>query len=435
MAVLFIAYDNTGTNGADPYSSISDTGGNTWTSRQNVLNDPGAANAGVAGRIFTSLLTAQLTTGSTITVNFGAFSVPAKAWALRQVSGSVGVPTFKTAGAAGGQIPASATVPQMTTGSITNGSLLMAAWFREGNAAPSASDTDTTNGTWGSLWGTGQGSAATGIEVRAQSKPVTATATQSYDHTYAAGRDTVGGWIEIEEVVSNIVVTPTTAALVLSTFAPVLKQTVTPDVAALVLTTFAPSANVGSPPVVPGTASLVLTTFAPVLKQVVTPGAAALVLTPFAPVLKQVVTPGAAALALTPFAPVLKQVVTPTTKAVLLVTFAPTVTVSLRVVPTTASLALTAFAPVLKLQVTPATAALILTTFAPSVDVSAPNLGLEIEIDHVLLEQLLAAVALQGGVTHAAALVGDAAIAAALRGDSVTHAVTLLGDLEADLEP
>jgi hypothetical protein len=68
MAVLCLAYDNSGASGADPYNSISDSLGNTWTSRQAALYDPGAASAGVALRIFTTNQSAgTLTTGSTVT--------------------------------------------------------------------------------------------------------------------------------------------------------------------------------------------------------------------------------------------------------------------------------------------------------------------------------------------------------------------------------
>lgn len=136
-----------------------------------------------------------------------------------------------------------------------------------------------------------------------------------------------------------ISVTPTTATLTLSTFAPtvLLPKTVTPSTATLVLSTFAPSVTVGVS-VVPTTAALVLSTFAPTV---------------------------------TTTANVL---VTPSTLALVLSTFAPTVTVSDHkiVIPSTASLVLTGFAPtvVTPIQVTPATLALILSTFAPTVTVS-----------------------------------------------------------------
>jgi hypothetical protein len=75
FAVLCLSYDNSGTSGADPFSSISDDAQNTWVSAQASLNDPGAANAGNTGRIFTSQMqTKKLTTGDTITVSFGATS-------------------------------------------------------------------------------------------------------------------------------------------------------------------------------------------------------------------------------------------------------------------------------------------------------------------------------------------------------------------------
>jgi hypothetical protein len=117
----------------------------------------------------------------------------------------------------------------------------------------------------------------------------------------------------IDTAAGGVSVTPTTAALVLTTFAPTVltPRLVTPTTAALVLTTFAPT--VATPVLVtPGKASLVLTTFAPTVTapQLVTPTTAALVLATFAPTV------------------VVNTPATPTTAALVLTTFEPTVTVA-----------------------------------------------------------------------------------------------------------
>src|SRR5262245_65793303 len=86
LAVLVVAYDNSGTNGADPFSSVTDSLGNTWVSRQQALHDPGAANAGCTLAIVTTAQTvAVLSTTDTITVTFTS-NTTAKAWALHEVA-------------------------------------------------------------------------------------------------------------------------------------------------------------------------------------------------------------------------------------------------------------------------------------------------------------------------------------------------------------
>lgn len=91
LLILAIGYDNAGTNGSDPYSSISDDSGNTWTVGAYALCDPGAANAGVAFRLFYSYQdVATLTTSSTITVSFGSTSVTNKRWTLTQLTAATG---------------------------------------------------------------------------------------------------------------------------------------------------------------------------------------------------------------------------------------------------------------------------------------------------------------------------------------------------------
>jgi hypothetical protein len=173
-------------------------------------------------------------------------------------------------------------------------------------------------------------------------------------------------------------VTPTTASLTITTFAPTVlaPRLVTPTTASLALTSFAPTA---STPVVctPTTLALAITEFAPTVvnPQSATPTTASLTLTTFAPTVtvsgNQVVTPTTAALTLTTYAPEIggSQTATPTTAALSLSTFAPAVSTPRVAIPTTATLSLATFAPTILTPVvcTPSTLALVLTAYAPSV--------------------------------------------------------------------
>lgn len=98
--------------------------------------------------------------------------------------------------------------------------------------------------------------------------------------------------VGVENASSGTTVTPTTASLTTSTFAPTVTatnhQTVTPTTKALTLSTFAPTiSTTDHKTVTPATAQLVLTTFAPTVTAggdvIVTPAPAQLVLTTFAP--------------------------------------------------------------------------------------------------------------------------------------------------------
>lgn len=199
-AVLCAAYDNSDTNGADPYSSIADSVGNTWTSRINSLNDPGAANAGVALRIFTSdMSVAKLTTGNTITITFTTTTV-ARAWALHEVlPGANGKVSYVT----GNQETASTATPTITTGSITSGNMVVAAVGREGNEAPTG-DGDSSNGSWSSLLGGRVGTTTSGAQVVSQRKVVTGTATQTYNPTFGGtSRDGCEAYVVLAEVAAS----------------------------------------------------------------------------------------------------------------------------------------------------------------------------------------------------------------------------------------
>jgi hypothetical protein len=186
-------------------------------------------------------------------------------------------------------------------------------------------------------------------------------------------------------------VTPSTASLTLSTFAPTVSvtdnKTVTPTTASLSLTSFAPTITVSDNKIVtPTTAELVLSTFAPTVTAsdhiLVTPTTASLTLTTYEPTVaisdNQTATPTTATLELTTFAPTVSITdnitVTPSTASLTTTTYEPTVTTTanVTVTPTTAELVISTFAPSVSVStgsvtVIPSTASLSITTYAPDV--------------------------------------------------------------------
>lgn len=187
-------------------------------------------------------------------------------------------------------------------------------------------------------------------------------------------------------------VTPTTASLTVSFFAPTVAttdhQNVTPTTAALTLTTYAPNVVATDPQeVTPATATVTVSMFAPTVTagdhQAVTPAPASLTLSMFAPTVATTahveVTPSPASLMITAFEPTVAasdhQAVTPGAASLTLALFAPTVTATANqeVTPTTASLTLAFLAPTVDvttggaIEVTPATIALVFAFFAPTV--------------------------------------------------------------------
>lgn len=367
LVVLCVAYDNSGSAGADPFSAISDTRGNVWTTRANQLNDPGAASAGVALRIFTTKQTAgALTTGDTITVSFGGSTTVARAWTLMEITAAAGSNARFQSGGSGGTTGSSGT-PSLGSIAPALGNLLVCCMGAEGNSAITG-DSDTTNGSWSTQQTSGIGTTTGGMEITSQRKVISGfpISTQTYNVAMTSA-DWAIAYIIVEEV-AGITVTPPTTSLVITTFAPVVSVAappvvVTPPTASLAITSFAPT--VLTPRVVtPPTRSVVITTFAPTVltPRVVTPPTYGLKITTFAPDVTVstggggvVVTPPAASLTLTTFAPTVStpRVVTPGTASLVITSFAPTVSVGGPVVvtPDAASLTITTFAPVVTISV------------------------------------------------------------------------------------
>lgn len=205
-AILCIAYDNSGTLGADPFSGVTDTKGNLWSFDINGLNDPGAANAGIAVRILSTLMdVGALTTGDTITVSFGGITTVARAWALYEVAADDGWYVIEQNEGFAAQTSAT---PSITTGSIVSGEVVVACVGRAANGTRTA-DGDTTSGTWANPQNAGVGVAAAGAEIICETKIVSATATQTYNPTFGgASADGVNIWSRKGQLVRPMVTPP-----------------------------------------------------------------------------------------------------------------------------------------------------------------------------------------------------------------------------------
>jgi hypothetical protein len=242
------------------------------------------------------------------------------------------------------------------------------------------------------------------------------------DATYSSGSAGVAGYGEqgsgIDtweggDLATGTEVTPTTAALTITEYAPTVTATAnvtaTPSVASLTITEYAPAVStpvVCTPGVaslttslkapdvsasknvsaVPGVASLTLTTYLPTVStsdtQEVTPDPATLTLTGYAPTVSASdaveVTPGVAALTLAGLAPTVSTSdaveVTPGVASLTLSNFAPTVSTPRTVTPGVASLSLTGYAPTItadaSIVCTPTTQGLTVTAYAPTIATS-----------------------------------------------------------------
>lgn len=183
-AVLFCAYDNSGTLGADPYAAsgtIIDSVGNSWATTAAQNRDPGAANAGISLRQFEAVLTVALTTSDTITVSLSGITTVARAWALIEIAPPAGYTADPITGTSTGANGAS-TTPSVTSASLSTDDVLVGGMGAAGNATITA-DSDTTRGTWSTQQTSGVGVGAAGAEISSQYKTITSAGTQTYNQT------------------------------------------------------------------------------------------------------------------------------------------------------------------------------------------------------------------------------------------------------------
>lgn len=197
LVVACLSYPNSGGGGTDPFTSFSDSHGNTWTLRQNILYDPGAASAGFCLRLYTSPQdVATLTTSSVLTMAGPAISYPK--WTLMEFVAGAGNTATYVGGGAG--TPAANGTPTVTTASIPSADAVVgaAAAFTTVAAGVWTGDSDTTNGSWSA-----QQTFSQAYGLTSQRKIVTGTATQTYNPTVTnIGTGGSGAvWISVHETV------------------------------------------------------------------------------------------------------------------------------------------------------------------------------------------------------------------------------------------
>jgi hypothetical protein len=198
LAVLVIAYDNSGGSGADPYTAITDNSGygRPWTSRLNQLRDPSSASNGCVLRIFTAPVDAPLTTGHTITVSAGtAAAFAAALWEVVPDAGYVALFALTATGSGGASTTPSDAGPTVQVDQVSIGGVAY-----EYGQAPETSDTDVTNGTWSTRQNANAGSTTSGMSVCTQWKLQTTTSsTQTYNPTYTNSSDWAAGLISVKQ--------------------------------------------------------------------------------------------------------------------------------------------------------------------------------------------------------------------------------------------
>jgi hypothetical protein len=191
VIVVAISADNNGASGVSSLTSVTDAGGNVYELLQ-ATYDPGAAAAGqTVGIAWARIATALITTDD-VTINFSPNTV-SKAAVVHKLDPDTGITLQKvtsgfTAGSATG-------TPTVTTATVTIGDVVIAVLAAESNVAVTQ-DGDSTNGAWSTqMTATGNtGTLLTSSRVAAQTKIVTATATQTYNPTLTSC-DNILGWI------------------------------------------------------------------------------------------------------------------------------------------------------------------------------------------------------------------------------------------------
>lgn len=183
LVVVIWAADNL-TATTPTLSSVTDTKGNTYSVIANVGSGTATANAGQVAAIAVSRITTALTNTDTISAVASSASTVVKAVDAAYFTGANTVVRATATTATG-----NSTAPSVNYASGLSGDLLLGVVGNQNNGLPTG-DSDTTNGTWGSIGGVAStgGNAATNISVFGQYKILTASGSQTYNVTISTGQ-------------------------------------------------------------------------------------------------------------------------------------------------------------------------------------------------------------------------------------------------------
>jgi hypothetical protein len=184
--VAIVACSNDGHNGISPFSALSDSGSNTWTTRAHATYDPGAAGDGCTIVVGTAIVTNALTSG-TVTATFSVETDQSAIQVYRVRPGTGETVSFVTSGTAGGS---NATAHKTSTISVTSGDIMFGVASVETDESLTG-DSDTSNGSWSAVVNTtaDAGTDDDSITCVSQYKITTGTGNQQWEGTSATARD------------------------------------------------------------------------------------------------------------------------------------------------------------------------------------------------------------------------------------------------------
>lgn len=194
--VAFVAASNDGNVGASAIGTLSDSSSNPgWTNRATINYDPGAAGAGATLRVATCAVTVALSSGSVScsmspNITEGAIQV------YKVVPGAAQVVTFRACDTTGST--GNATSYTAAQVSVTSGDTIFGAAAIETDDAITG-DTDTTNGSWSTIWTVlaDAGADASTMSVASQYKTATGTGNQNWACSSTTGRDSARTYLVI----------------------------------------------------------------------------------------------------------------------------------------------------------------------------------------------------------------------------------------------
>jgi hypothetical protein len=194
VILVFVAADNNGASGANSTTTCVDSDGvNVYTKVSTVLQDPGAAAAGVVLTIYACKVV-QALSNDTFTISFSPNTTAKCAWAWVISPGAGEVVNFWEAGASGNA--GSTSTHGAPNKDCPNGFIFFGVAAIESNTAITG-DSDTTNGSWvnTTALSANSGSDLTSVEQLVQYKIVTASGVQDWACTTAASKDSARNWV------------------------------------------------------------------------------------------------------------------------------------------------------------------------------------------------------------------------------------------------
>lgn len=256
--VARVAVDNSGTSGARPGLTLTDTRNGTWVHGTGGLQDPGAASAGIAVYLCYVKVTTPYQAGDVTTFTWGGSS-PRSAVVIEEWANIDQITPLAVAENQANNVSSTAQPAISRTPTAVGQLMYVCAGIEGFSSSWGAQDSDSTDGTWSDLTKAeaNTGTNTTSVSVYGGYKVVTSTAAQTWNNTLGATSDWAACAVVFAKAITPVAITGTSATVAIVADSGVVTGNASVSGTSVIVASYADTGTIGIDTSIIGTSATV----------------------------------------------------------------------------------------------------------------------------------------------------------------------------------